>query len=144
MAQSLALISDRDDVKYSYGDHLILINFYSTAEKEEIEMFVNDLISDLSLVYILVPYLENVYTSLPKDLHKYLFEVSETEDDDNYQIEDDVLNYTQSPKDKKNIKTEIENETKNLSLDDILDKINEQGVSSLNEQERIALKKYSN
>jgi hypothetical protein len=94
---------------------------------------------------LLVPFTENVYTSLPMDLHKYIFGMSENQNDDNYDIEDEAIISQLSPKqDLKKEKINGENQIKDLSLDDILDKINEKGVSSLSEQEKSILKKYSN
>jgi hypothetical protein len=69
----------------------------------------------------------------------------ENQNDDNYDIEDEAIISQLSPKqDLKKEKINGENQIKDLSLDDILDKINEKGVSSLSEQEKSILKKYSN
>jgi hypothetical protein len=145
LAESVSIISEKEDVKYSYGDQLLIIKFQCSDEQDDVDLFINDLFIDVTSLYLLVPFTENVYTSLPMDLHKYIFGMSENQNDDNYDIEDEAIISQLSPKqDLKKQKINGENQIKDLSLDDILDKINEKGVSSLSEQEKSILKKYSN
>ena len=82
-----------------------------------------------------------VYTSLPIDIHSHLFGMTEMNLNDIY--EDDILDLDNAQTRKKE-KESVKSEQKTLSLDDILDKINSEGMYSLTEQERKTLEIHSN
>jgi len=148
MAETIATISDDEDVRYTYGDSTAVISFKSIDDQEEVALFVGEILKDISTLYLLTPYSDNVFTSLPLDIHKYLFGISdssETLHEDSYNLDEEIDIEEFSPKkDVKITKKSPKPEIKSLTLDEILDKINEKGITSLTEQERSTLKKYSN
>jgi hypothetical protein len=141
ITETISIIS-AEDVKFTYGDTVMVINFYSDDDQEEVALYVNEVLRDLSTLYLLTPYTGNVFTSLPLDIQKHLFGMSEMGNDDNYETVD-YVDLEPSPSIKK-VKNITKNETKELTLDDILDKILSDGKDSLTEQDRLTLQKYSN
>ena len=89
IAESISIISDEESVKYSYGDNVAVMNFHSFDDQEEVAIYVDELLRGVVTLYFLTPYTNNVYTSLPMDVHKYLFGTSEIIDEDNYNLEDE-------------------------------------------------------
>jgi hypothetical protein len=144
LSESIAIISEKKFVKYSYGDNTAVINFYSEIGQEEVAIYVDELLSDVTTLFFLTPYINNVYTSLPMNVHKHLFGMSEIIDDDNYNLEDelDIYQLTSQPNPKTPTK-KTKLRKKELSLDDVLDKINSQGIDSLTKQEKQILKTHS-
>jgi hypothetical protein len=141
VAESITIISDTEETKFTYGDATLVMNFTSELEPEEVYLFIDELIKDITTLYFLTPYNGLVYTSLPIDIHSHLFGKSDFNFDDIYGDEIiDLEPQTSKNKKKKNVKPE----QKTLSLDEILDKINSEGIYSLTEQERKTLEIHSN
>jgi hypothetical protein len=141
VAKSISIISDTEETKFTYGDATIVMNFISSVDKEEVYLFVDELLRDTTTLYFLTPYTDLVYTSLPIDIHSHLFGITETDLNDIY--EDNILDLDNAQTRKKE-KESVKSEQKTLSLDDILDKINSEGMYSLTEQERKTLEIHSN
>jgi hypothetical protein len=79
------------------------------------------------------------------DVHKYLFGMSEIIDEDNYNLEDEIdIDQLIPPLNSKSQTKVVKPKIKELSLDEILDKINTEGIYSLTEQERQTLETHSN
>ena len=144
LSESIAIISEEKSVRYSYGDNVAVINFYSTSDQEDVAIYVDELFSTVSTLFFLTPYNTNVYSSLPMDVHKYLFGESEIVDEDNYNLDDEVdIDQLPLKPDSKSIQQKDRVQQKELSLDEILDKINTEGIYSLTEQERKTLQKHA-
>ena len=78
------------------------------------------------------------------DVHKYLFGTSEIIDEDNYTLEDEIeIDRLMPPLNSKSQTKIVRPKEKELSLDEILDKINSEGIYSLTEQERKTLQKHA-
>ena len=145
IAESISIIADEESVKYSYGDNVAVMNFHSFDDQEEVAIYVDELLRGVVTLYFLTPYTNNVYTSLPMDVHKYLFGSSEIVDEDNYNLEDEFeIDQLIPPLNSKSSTKVAKPKIKELSLDEILDKINTQGIHSLTEQERQTLETHSN
>jgi len=79
------------------------------------------------------------------DVHKYLFGESEIIDEDNYSLEDEIdIDQLFPPLNSKSQTKIAKPKIKEVSLDEILDKINTEGIHSLTEQERQILETHSN
>ena len=83
IAESISIIADEESVKYSYGDNVAIINFHSMDDQEDVAIYVDELLKGVVTLFFLTPYTDKVYTSLPMDVHKYLFAESEIIDEDN-------------------------------------------------------------
>ena len=144
IAESVSIISDEESVKYSYGDNVAVMNFNSLDDQEEVAIYIDELLKGIVTLFLLTPYTNNVYTSLPMDVHKYLFGTSEIIDEDNYNLEDEIdIDRLVPPLNSKSSKKVAQLKIKELSLDEILDKINTEGIYSLTEQERKTLQKHA-
>ena len=145
IAESISIIADEESVKYSYGDNVAIINFHSIDDQEDVSIYVDELLKGVVTLFFLTPYSDNVYTSLPMDVHKYLFGESEIIDEDNYSLEDEIdIERLFPPLNSKSTTKVAKPKIKELSLDEILDKINTEGIHSLTEQERQTLETHSN
>ena len=145
IAESISIIADEESVKYSYGDNVAIINFHSMDDQEDVSIYVDELLKGVVTLFFLTPYRDNVYTSLPMDVHKYLFGESEIIDEDNYSLEDEIdIDQLLPPLNSKSTTKVAKPKIKELSLDEILDKINTEGIHSLTEQERQTLETHSN
>jgi hypothetical protein len=145
IAESISIIADEESVKYSYGDNVAIINFHSMDDQEEVSIYVDELLKGVVTLFFLTPYTDNVYTSLPMHVHKYLFGESEIIDEDNYSLEDEIdIDRLFPPHNSKSSTKVAKPKIKELSLDEILDKINTEGIHSLTEQERQTLETHSN
>ena len=145
IAESISIIADKESVKYSYGDNVAIINFHSMDDQEDVSIYVDELLKGVVTLFFLTPYTDNVYTSLPMDVHKYLFGESEIIDEDNYNLEDEIeIDRLFPPFNSKSTTKVAKPKIKELSLDEILDKINTEGIHSLTEQERQTLETHSN
>jgi hypothetical protein len=145
IAESISIIADDESVKYSYGDNVAIINFHSMDDQEDVSIYVDELLKGVVTLFFLTPYSDNVYTSLPMDVHKYLFGESEIIDEDNYSLEDEIdIDRLFPPLNSKSTTKVAKPKIKELSLDEILDKINTEGIHSLTEQERQTLETHSN
>lgn len=145
IAESISIIADEESVKYSYGDNVAIMNFHSLDDQEEVSIYVDELLKGVVTLFFLTPYTDNVYTSLPMDVHKYLFGESEIIDEDNYNLEDEIdIDRLFPPLNSKSSTKVAKPKIKELSLDEILDKINTEGIHSLTEQERQTLETHSN
>lgn len=145
IAESISIIADKESVKYSYGDNVAIMNFHSSDDQEEVAIYLDELLKGVVTLFFLTPYTDNVYTSLPMDVHKYLFGESEIIDEDNYSLEDEIdIDQLFPPLNSKSSTKVAKPKIKELSLDEILDKINTEGIHSLTEQERQTLETHSN
>ena len=145
IAESISIIADEESVKYSYGDNVAIMNFHSLDDQEEVSIYVDELLKGVTTLFFLTPYTDNVYTSLPMDVHKYLFGESEIIDEDNYSLEDEIdIDQLFPPLNSKSQTKIAKPKIMEVSLDEILDKINTEGIHSLTEQERQTLETHSN
>jgi len=142
------------DVKYYYGSESAVITLESNIKMEVISDKINEFTKNLPLVYILLPYeTDNMSYKMTEEAAETLFGptvVNEPQTEENVIENEDkfvdlLKHFFGSEIDFTNIKIEFADDTKTkMDLDSILDKINDEGISSLTEKEIQFLNKYSN
>lgn len=160
IVQQLVPVSTDENIKYSYGDQSIIVLLNTDFEFEVMKKYVSFIFGQYSSMYFVMPCTDKMSYNIPEDMMDLFFgndqkmtsayteiasedemeeifnNFSENDLEDIYE-EDDTLE--QILKQSKQIKkTEVL-----PTLDEILDKISEKGVSSLTEKERQVLESYS-
>jgi hypothetical protein len=134
IADVLLGFSTSNNVKYTFGPKYIVIHFKTEIgilpELEE----VLDLLSKqngVDFTYFLIPIVYGFRTNISKDIENYL-------NDFDYQpsyYDDDIMTDYNFITHLENFVSEIKNTESELSIDEILDKINDKGIDSLTRQE---------
>jgi hypothetical protein len=149
----LVTIVTSEHLKYTYGEYGIVFNFRSSYEFIDIKEFIDMVFSEMTDQYFLMEVKGEFDLKMPKKLKKDFLNI----DGENKKVESkngaiDVkeVKFDQPKKIEPSIKMffplfdpmfEVENE-KPLSVDQILDKINESGLKSLTEKEVETLNNY--
>jgi len=149
-----------DDVKYQYGDAGAIFHFKSIYSVEELKNSITPSLKELSAMFFLFKNTDNItYNFQDKEIENHLMNFSDNvSENDNksdefktysYDVPLDyleefsqILNEYMSNSTYTDTTTEIKTEKK-LSLDELLDKINENGINSLTEIEKKQLYEYS-
>jgi len=160
IANELSVIAQSEDIRFYYGQTSTIYTFKSDVSFDDITEYLFVYFGHTTeLVYILLPYSKDAISiKLPEDVYQYLFGVNNNEnklgfnstmqesqiDDINFTFKNElnfirILNEDDEDDDiaimrPKNIE---------LSMDEILDKISEKGMSSLTKKEIDTLEKYS-
>lgn len=123
IAKELQPIVMSDQIKYIYGDGNAIFHFESELKFSEMTIYCDILIEEFQdFMYFLVPFNGMMSSNTGEDRIKHLLDVNS----------DNLINET--------IQKE---EMCNMSLDDILDKMIDQGSDSLTKLERKKLEEYS-
>jgi len=154
----LSEITDTELLKYKIIGNSIVFNFGTNQEIQEVSEYINNILIPFTDCYFLVPHSDNMSVNLPNnELDEFLSlnTFSENEQIDSIleqQILDEItMSSVDSIKEYFSLQREefdeeesdilLKKSTKeSYKLDDILDKINEQGMCSLSDNE----KKYLN
>lgn len=142
------------DVKYQYGETGVLVTFTSESKINDISNFFEKNIVSLTSMYFVFPVDKNSIVSMEDEMHEHLFgKINETSNgyfnENNVSIsyyfneDNDSLNEKMAEELFKTL-FQIKVQEKTLSLDEILDKINDKGFESLSSTEIKTLEKYSN
>jgi hypothetical protein len=165
-AQSIAMeisqLTKINGVKYHYGPQAVIYTFETKTKFETVKLFFDTILSELSITHILVPIkTDKMSYWFEKQFEKHLFGTDICKSNEEYSTEEqemlqdqmfggrnifDDIDEDDEDEDEiqKIVKKSMEVEKKSPSLDDILDKINEKGMSSLTKIEKDLLKQYSN
>lgn len=146
---ALGEIVDSKFLNFNYNESFIIFHFESSVNKEDMFTFIRGVLYGITDTFVLTEMNDNFSISLPDQLG-FIFDLENNEQsskkvdifiDNEYDMEDedDELYYDIMEKYRKNIKKAIPK----MSLDSLLDKINEKGINSLNETERKTLESYS-
>jgi len=151
IASELSKISKSDDIKYVYGESHTLFHFDSDMSSTEVADFVDLLKDDVGdFMFVLLEGFKSIESNMPTESLESLMK----------------LNRRGRPPRKKNrLKNIFENKefdikkfmdehntrvleflnntTSDLTIDEILDKIKDQGINSLTNEEKDKLDKYS-
>jgi len=151
IASELSKISKSDDIKYVYGESHTLFHFDSDMSSTEVADFVDLLKDDVGdFMFVLLEGFKSIESNMPTESLESLMK----------------LNRKGRPPRKKNrLKNIFENKefdikkfmdehntrvleflnntTSDLTIDEILDKIKDQGINSLTNEEKDKLDKYS-
>lgn len=143
-------IVDSKFLNFNYNESFIVFHFESSVNKEDMFTFIRGVLYGITNTFILTEMNDEFSVSLPAQL-SFIFDleggkegsnrfdtfIDEDEDDeifDKIPLEEDIMEtYRQNLK--KNVPK--------ISLDSLLDKINEKGINSLNETEKKILESYS-
>jgi hypothetical protein len=138
-----------EGLKYIFTSGAIMVHIKTDECKDKLKSDISEIAMDLSCLYFLSDFPDKLSCNLGDDDAKYLFDFTydveiESEFDFNFNLEEDEdddddgdNDLVQMLKDKFSVKG------KEPSLDEILDKINQKGVSSLSIQEQAILKNYN-
>lgn len=158
--QILELLGE-NEIKYYYGDENIVITFDTTLEITDVKQLMTLILSHQKIVHFLFPVdKENIQYYLSPELYEHLFgntplnrsgtafrkDTSKEDDsntsDQNLKDYDDFLLENNFDGDGL-LMFEPVFEEKTPTLDELLDKINDKGISSLSDTEQNLLKQYS-
>lgn len=156
IAEEIRMVADTKNIKFYYGETSSIFTFNSRVELKDIEKSLSLSFGDSEIVYFILPFNQgNMSTKLPYGIYNHLFDIENG---------DTMLGFTYTPQESNNNKLnrftdefiDIFNdynpfsEMLNMShkiftptMDEILDKISENGISSLSEYELIILENYS-
>jgi hypothetical protein len=171
IANEISAISDSENIKFYYGETSAIFTFMSSDNITDIDNFLTTLFdSATNLVYILLPFSKDkMSVKLPEGIYEHIFDINndktisgftpseinllckeeepkldeinkineEFDFIDLNQFNDEIFEYFHSHSDELNVKY------KKPTIDDILDKISENGINSLTDNERNHLDEYS-
>jgi hypothetical protein len=150
VATELGNITPKDDVCYYYGEESIIYTFESDEMFDFLKGYIDDTLSGLNLVYMFTPYQpDQMIFNLPENISQFLFNSNSVSQKQDYlpqnfdDLDLEIIEKIQSLKKELN-EFEMPIEKKDLSLNEILDKINDIGISNLTQDEVKLLEKYSN
>jgi hypothetical protein len=150
VAIELGNITPKDDVCYYYGEESIIFTFESKENLDFLKEYIDDMLSGLNLVYMFTPYQPEFMTfNLPDNISKFLFEPNSVSGKQDYlpqnfdDLDSEIIEKIQSLK-KEISQLDMPIEKSDLSLNELLDKINEIGISNLTQKELQLLDNYSN
>lgn len=145
ISQDIITMCDSGNVKYYYGPESALITFRSSESLESMSEYLNSLYGDSDLVYILLPYeTDKLSFKMDSEISKHLFNSKINNKKQSVDEEFDSLVQSLLGKEAPRNTTSKCKPEKELSLDEILDKINDKGISSLSKKELTLLNNYSN
>jgi hypothetical protein len=161
VAEELTPISYSPKINYYYDNQSMIFTFDSQEEFGDIKEYVDILFDDLDMTYVLLPYnTDNMSYNTPIDVSNHLFDLNLPEDVSGNidagrkllhdELTDNVMSFFK----KIEFNEEIDEDDDEdillkqikplpLTLDNILDKINDCGISSLTNDELNLLNKYS-
>jgi len=161
ITDSIADITCSERLKWKATDSSIVIHFGSSKDFKEIDRYCWLNLIECGDYHFLMEYNENLSVNLPRfELKDFLSldDTNNTKDSDEKELGDvgkfiiKLLNFGYSKPNEEECLEEIEEDDdilikksvkKEYNLDDILDKINEKGVSSLTKEENEYLKNLS-
>ena len=148
-------LSSEPDLKYFFGQENIVFKFTTNKTFVEVKEHLNDLFNTLDLGYILSIYTtESMSFFFPSEAQKFFTgETSETSDfhnflqqklnnleEVNYELDMSISNLVQELS---QLGNQTKSQPKKPTLDELLEKINSQGLSELTKEELNLLDEYS-
>jgi hypothetical protein len=161
VAEELTPISYSPKINYYYDNQSMIFTFDSQEEFGDIKEYVDILFDDLDMTYVLLPYnTDNMSYNTPIDVSNHLFDLNLPEDVSGNidagrkllhdELSDNVMSFFKKIEFNEEIDEEDDEDIllkqikpSPLTLDNILDKINDCGISSLTNDELNLLNKYS-
>ncbi len=158
IAEELIYISCSINIKYYYGPESAVFTFSSNDSFRNVKDFMSIILGDNNIVYFLLPYeTDKLSSSIDGDAFRHLFnsvkpdKISDFENEAQKMLFKNLEDSVNSCFSENNINeiTECEEMTSltlkscKLSVDEILDKINEKGIKSLTSEELETLNNYS-
>jgi len=150
VAKELSSIIDSTEVKFIFGENHSIFHFNSGLSYPELEIFVELLKDDVpDFMYFIVEDAKNVASNMDKNHLTYLMDLDNKPKKKNrirdiFKNDQDIFSLYDLTKiinnGEYNFKKE---ETCDLTIDEILDKIIDQGIDSLTKLEKSKLDEYS-
>jgi hypothetical protein len=155
IAISISPIVDSPNLKFHYSRNQIIFSFGSETEKEDIFEYIRGILYGLVDIFILTEINDGCSVSLPEDVEDHLFDLDKVgenltmkldmerikknldfsfDDEDDDEDDNDIMSL---------INPNRVNNVQNPTLDQILDKLHSEGMSSLSIQEKNILETYS-
>jgi hypothetical protein len=158
ITNNLSPITDGKAFKFLYSSDHIIFHFSSEYNGEFLQQFIFESIHKDCLMYFLVEKTDNLSHYLPKDSEEYLFDLETIEDPDMVINGIDIVVDLTSKEDEDSlddddediseidallIMNRLKKDLRKPTLDEILDKIVDEGELSLTPYEKAILEKYS-
>jgi hypothetical protein len=140
-------------IKYQHGPAGAIYHFESEVDSKKLGKFLENTITDLTAMFFLVPVNDDVMISVDDDIMSHLFNLS-----DKTESGLDVDNFYENPEKNEDfidlvnkfalhmeqeVANLIKKQVEPLTLDQILDKILEEGIDNLTDNEKQKLDEYS-
>ena len=150
-------------LKYNYGDYGIVVHFQSNFKFYELRDHVHIVLEKVATQYFLMEKPKNLYAFMPADLKVNLFDlyednISKEQTNDNFKdmvnimdnflinitssLDEDIFSNENMEKMFNNIMDRVDKEH-TPTIDELLDKIKEEGIESLTQKEKNILDEYS-
>lgn len=148
IALSIAPIVDSPQLKFNHTKGGIIFHFASEVSQEEIYDYLLASLMDMCSSFILTENTDKVSLYLPTTVEKHLLDLENEGEDVEMKININQIRTTEElQRDEEFVALlleEVKRSVKKPTLDQILDKINQKGLSSLSKFEKDILDDYSN
>lgn len=148
-------------IKYNYGDNSMVCHFQSSIPFIDLEEFSHNLLTYKNCQFFIMEVNNNLATNLTTELKSHLFDLNNDNEEllnlefnsndtninsinwvSNITNEETIIYYIDKDEDEDDFDLISSLKQPKMSLDDILDKIQEKGLSSLSETEKQILNEY--
>lgn len=150
IALSISPLVDSPNLKFQHKNGVLLFHFASEVSKSEIYDYLNGILYGVSEAFILTEITDNVSVSMSNEMLGHLFDLENVGDDVTMRLDMERVmkneDFEEEELDEDFISTllsQVGNNIKQPSLDQILDKINTKGYNHLTPFERDTLENYS-
>jgi hypothetical protein len=152
IAKEIQPIVISDQVKFVYGDGNAIFHFDSALKHDEMSIYVGLVFEEFEdLMFTLIPFDGEMSTNMGKDRHNHLLSINNEDkvDNKNTTFESQKPNpYLDMLIDMVKLNNPLitdkqKEDVCNMSLDELLDKINDEGMDSLTSVEKLKLEEYS-
>lgn len=161
ISEEVVEFSDCSEVRYFYGPESAIITFKSDDSIDYLKSLVELVLDTSSIVYFFLPFIpENTSYFLTQDIEKHLFgteKMTENEEKSQYEqiqtqnlffdeLAEITTNFTEEimdDEDEDDLIACLKEKTQKPTLNDLLDKINSEGMENLTDEELNLLKTYS-
>lgn len=155
LSEEIYIMTNDNDIRYYYGPESVIFKFKSNEKTEDIGDYLNNILGCSGIVFFLQPYEKGkLYYWVDSTVNKHLFGI-ETIDEMTEQDRKEFQHYIFKNLELNDIEEDeedimklkefltIEKNQHDLTLDEILDKINDKGIESLTKKEQELLNNYS-
>jgi len=154
IALALTPLVDSEHLKFQKTDTILIFHFASSVSETEIKDYITGVLFGISNTFILTEMNDKVTLSMPDEFKNHLLNLengnSETGNSlEMVKIKNNQYNLQDEVDDELNeeilalILGKKKHKTRKISLDSVLDKINEKGIESLTSEEKSILESYS-
>jgi hypothetical protein len=153
IAQLVSPLVESPSIKYQHGQGVFLFHFATGENRIELHQYIHDILYSIADTFILSEVCDKMSVHMPEKMFNHLFdlEIMNEDTDEKFGMELDmnhvIKNFDFNEEMEDELIFTLLNErmgvTKQLSLDEILDKINTKGYKSLTTFEVDTLENYS-